>query len=71
MTLKAMREAAGLTQEALASACDMRQGAISQLENGLVANPGIDTAEKLAAALGRSVEDVIAAVRASVAEAAA
>lgn len=70
MTLKAMRDAAGLTQEALAAACDMRQGAISQIENGLVPNPSMDTVSKLAAALRRPVEDVIAAVRASVAEAA-
>lgn len=68
MTLKAMREAAALTQEALAAACDIRQGAVSQLENGLVVNPGIDTAEKLAKALSCSVEDVIAAIRASASE---
>jgi transcriptional regulator with XRE-family HTH domain len=70
MTLKAMRDDAGLTQEALAAACEMRQGAISQLENGLVPNPSIDTVTKLATALGRPVAEVIAAVRASVAEAA-
>lgn len=70
MTLKAMREAAGMTQEEAAALASMRQSAVSALENGRVPNPTMTTVENLARAYGQTVESVIAAVRASVSEAA-
>jgi transcriptional regulator with XRE-family HTH domain len=70
-TLKALREAAGFaTQEALAEKVGMRQGAVSQLERGRVPNPTSGTLQKLAAALGCSLEQVIDAIEASVRDAA-
>jgi transcriptional regulator with XRE-family HTH domain len=70
MTLKAMREAAALTQEEVAARASMRQSAVSALENGRVPNPTMTTVENLARAYSQPVEAVIAAVRASVSEAA-
>jgi transcriptional regulator with XRE-family HTH domain len=70
MTLRAMREAAGMTQEEAAGLASMRQSAVSALENGRISNPTITTIENLARAYGQPIESVIAAVRASVSEAA-
>lgn len=71
MTLREMREAAGLTQEACEARSGLRQSQISALEKGRVKNPTMDTLGKLAAAYDRPIDEVIAAVRETVAEAAA
>jgi len=71
MTLRQLREAAGLTQEQVAEAAKMRQGAVSNLESGRTANPTIDTIEAYAQGVGQPIDVVVAALRHTVAEAAA
>lgn len=71
MTLRQLRESAGLTQEQVAARAGLRQGAISHLELGRVANPTIGTLEDYARGLDQPIEVVIAALRETVAEAAA
>lgn len=70
MTLKDRREAAGFkTQEALAERTGLRQGYISNLENGRVPNPTMATVRTLSDALGCSLEAFMDSVAASVAAA--
>jgi transcriptional regulator with XRE-family HTH domain len=66
MTLREMREAAGLTQEAAAARAGVRQGVISQVELGKIANPALTTLEAFARAYDKSLEEIAAAVRESV-----
>jgi transcriptional regulator with XRE-family HTH domain len=49
--VRRLREAKGLSQAALAADSGLYQALISQIENEL-ANPELDTLERLAAALG-------------------
>lgn len=49
--VRRLREAKGLSQAALAADAGLYQALISQIENEL-ANPELDTLERLAAALG-------------------
>lgn len=70
MTLRALRRQVGLTQEQAAERTTLSQEAISAIELGKVANPRIDTLQKLAGAYGVPLDDVVAAVRETVAEAA-
>lgn len=51
MTLREARRLRGMTQEQLEEASGVEQTAISRLELGRVANPGITTVRKLEAAL--------------------
>ena len=53
--LKALREAAGLTQEKLARQADMSTSAVSKLEQGGI-DPSWSTVQRLARALGVRVE---------------
>jgi transcriptional regulator with XRE-family HTH domain len=53
--LKALRKAAGLTQEALARAADLSSATVAKLER-LPMGPAWDTAVKLADALGVSLD---------------
>jgi transcriptional regulator with XRE-family HTH domain len=71
MTFKAMREAAGLTQVALAERAKLDQTTVSQIETGKIKSPQFATVAKLAKALGKTVEEVAAAIAATVAEVAA
>lgn len=72
MNLKQLRERAGLqTQEEAAQRVGIHQTTISGLENGEHASPRLDTLQKLATAYGVTLDDVVAAVRETVAEAAA
>lgn len=71
MTLRELRERAQLTQDGVALATGLPQSTVSALESGKVINPRIDTLEKLAAAYIVTLDDVVAAVRETVAEAAA
>lgn len=67
-TVRALRSAAGLTQDQLAAKAGLSQSLISSLEMGRVPSPTLDTLERLATAFGCDINTVIAAVRASVAE---
>lgn len=60
MTLKALREKAGLTQEQLANASGVHQTTVSQLETGRNKNPAYSTVAALATALA-TTPDVVAA----------
>jgi transcriptional regulator with XRE-family HTH domain len=53
--LKELREAAGLTQGSLAELAGMSKGGVANLEQG-IRKPSLETAQKLAAALGISCE---------------
>lgn len=71
MNLKQLREQAGcLTQEAAADRVGVNQTTISKLESGEIASPRLDTLQKLADGYGVPLGAVIAALHASVAEAA-
>lgn len=72
MDLKQLREHAGYrTQEAAAERAGVDQTTIGKLESGAIASPRLDTLEKLASGYGVDLSVVVAAVRASVAEAGA
>lgn len=72
MNLKQLRERAGLpTQESAAQRTGIHQTTISGLENGEHPSPRLDTLQKLSAGYGVTLDDVVAAVRETVAEAAA
>jgi DNA-binding XRE family transcriptional regulator len=60
--LVALRMRCGLTQKALCEASGLPQPHISRLENGKVPNPDGATLQKLAAAMGMSMDDVMAAI---------
>ena len=53
--LKELRQAAGLSQAALAAAVGIGRVAVAKLESSPGANPTLDTMQKLAAALGVTV----------------
>jgi transcriptional regulator with XRE-family HTH domain len=53
--LKAERERRGLSLSDVSERCGVEKGAISRLENGLNANPTVDTIRRCAQALGKAV----------------
>ena len=53
--LKAERERQGLSLADVSDRCGVEKGAISRLENGLNANPTLDTIRRCAEALGKTV----------------
>jgi transcriptional regulator with XRE-family HTH domain len=54
--LKQLREAAGMTQQGLANAAGLSMAVVSQLEQGLRADPRTSTLVALAKALGVTVD---------------
>jgi transcriptional regulator with XRE-family HTH domain len=62
MSLRDMRETAGLTQDELAAKSGLSQTQISQLELGKIPNPGTRTLRRLADALGVPLGAVISSV---------
>jgi DNA-binding XRE family transcriptional regulator len=54
--LRQLREAAGLSLADLAEQTGMDKAALSRLENGHVANPGIETIVRYLHALGKDIE---------------
>jgi len=56
--LKAIRKAKGMTQAQLSKAAKIHRITISKYETGRV-DPTLDSAEKLAAALGVTIEELI------------
>ena len=72
MNLKQLREQRGFpTQEAAADQIGVDQTTVSKLESGTVTSPRLDTLQKFADAYGVDLSVVVAAVRETVAEAAA
>lgn len=61
--LVALRMRCGLTQKALCVATGLPQPHISRLENGKVPNPDGATLQRMAAALGVSMDEVMAAIQ--------
>lgn len=57
MTIADLREARKMTQLRLAVAADITPTALSRIENGVV-TPRLDTAKKIADALGVKVDDL-------------
>jgi transcriptional regulator with XRE-family HTH domain len=55
--MKAMRRAAGLTQEAVGRRMSTSQGRITTIEGGASVRP--ETAERVADAIGCSVDDLV------------
>lgn len=66
MTLRQLREQAGLTQEQVAAVAGMRQGEVSSLERGDRPNPTLATLEDYARGLGQPLDVVVVALRATV-----
>jgi transcriptional regulator with XRE-family HTH domain len=56
--LKALRKAKGMTQNSLAEATKLHRITIAKYEAGMV-SPTLDSAQKLAKALGVSIEDLM------------
>ena len=59
MVLKRLREARGLTQQALADKAKVTDAYIAMLETGVRTNPTIDTLKKLAKALKVPVAELL------------
>ena len=49
----------GLSQQELARRSAVKQGIISDIESGKTAHPRIDTLQKLAAALGCTIDELV------------
>jgi transcriptional regulator with XRE-family HTH domain len=58
--LRRFRLAAGWSQERLGGEAGVHPVTISRIESGHMAEPGWDNAHKLAAALGRSLDEFVA-----------
>lgn len=65
MNFRQLREAAALTQEALADLAEVDQTTISQIETGKVRSPQYATVARLAKALGKSTDEVAVAIGAT------
>jgi len=57
--LRKLRKAKGLSQEKLARLADVANNTIIKIEAGKNKNPTIGTVQKIAKALGVSIEDLI------------
>ena len=62
-TLRALRDAARLTQDELAARSGLSQGHIVSLEQGRVTNPTLATLEALARGLGVSLRKILDAIQ--------
>ena len=57
--LRAIREAKGLTQEAVAEAAGMQYQSVARMERGDAENPTLRTLRSLASALGCSLAELV------------
>jgi len=57
--LRKLRKAKGLSQEKLARLADIANNTIVKIEAGKNKNPTLDTLQKIAKALGVSIDDLI------------
>ena len=58
-TIRKYRHEKKMSQEALARAADLSFPTIVKIESGETPNPSVDTARKIAAALGVSVDELL------------
>jgi len=57
--IKKLRQANGLSQDRLSKSANISYNSIIKLETGGITNPTIETLQKIAKALGVSVEELI------------
>ena len=57
--IKKMRTKFGLTQDDLAKKADIKYTTLMKVESGTVNKPSVQTMDKIAKALGVSIEDLI------------
>jgi transcriptional regulator with XRE-family HTH domain len=57
--IKKLRQAKGLSQDRLSKSANVSYNSIIKLETGGITNPTIETLQKIAKALGVSVEELI------------
>ncbi len=57
--IKKMRAKLGLTQDDLAKTADIKYTTLMKVESGTVNKPSVQTMDKIAKALGVSIEDLI------------
>ena len=57
--IKKMRAKLGLTQDDLAKKADIKYTTLMKVESGTVNKPSVQTMDKIAKALGVSIEDLI------------
>lgn len=57
--IKKLRQARGLSQDRLSKAADVSYNSIVKLETGGITNPTIETLQKIAKALGVSIEELV------------
>jgi transcriptional regulator with XRE-family HTH domain len=58
MTIKEIREEKGITQIELAKLCGVQQATISDIERGKIKSPSVETAQRIARALGVTLENL-------------
>ena len=57
--IKKLRKQRGLSQDKLSKLADISHNTISKIESGAIQSPTMDTASKIAKALGVSLDDLI------------
>ena len=57
--IKSLRKQRGLSQDKLSKLADISHNTITKIESGAIQSPTIDTAHKIAKALGVSLDDLI------------
>lgn len=57
--IKKLRKQRGLSQDKLSKLADISHNTIIKIESGAIQSPTIDTAQKIAKALGVSIDDLI------------
>jgi len=59
INLKKLRKKKGLSQDRLSKLADISYNTVIKLESGGITNPTIETLQKIAKALGVSVDDLL------------
>jgi len=57
--IKKLRKERGLSQDRLSKMADIAHPTIIKIESGVIKNPTVDTAQKIANALGISIDELI------------
>lgn len=57
--IKKLRQSKGLSQDRLSKLADVSYNSIIKLETGGITNPTIETLQKIAKALGVSIDDLL------------